>query len=82
VCLEARAAGRPVIVSKVDGLTEQVEGCGFFVPPDNVDALTNAIRSLQMEDLNVLAVAARHSAHQSTNRYFANWESLLSQTAK
>ncbi len=82
VCLEARAAGRPVIVSDVDGLTEQVEGCGFFVPPDNVDALTNAIRSLQMEDLNVLAVAARYSAQQASNRYFANWSSLLSQTAK
>ncbi|MBC7880634.1 MAG: glycosyltransferase family 4 protein [Anaerolineae bacterium] len=81
VCLEARAAGRPVIVSQVDGLTEQVEGCGFFVPPDNVDALSKTIHKLQTQELRMLGTAARDSAHKSTNRYFANWGSLLIETA-
>ncbi len=32
VCVEAKAAGKPVIVSNIDGLTEQVQNCGILVP--------------------------------------------------
>jgi glycosyltransferase involved in cell wall biosynthesis len=32
VCLEARAAARPVVVTGVDGLPEQVQNCGLVVP--------------------------------------------------
>ncbi len=43
VCAEAKAAARPVIVSRVDGLTEQVSGCGLMVPPEDPNALAAAL---------------------------------------
>ena len=46
VCQEAKAAGKPVIVSRVDGLTEQVDGCGLLVEPENPGALAAAITQL------------------------------------
>jgi glycosyltransferase involved in cell wall biosynthesis len=36
VCLEAKASGKPVIASAVDGLIEQVQQCGILVPPDDL----------------------------------------------
>ena len=46
VCQEAKAAGKPVISSRVDGLTEQVDGCGLLVEPEKPDALAAAIAQL------------------------------------
>lgn len=47
-CLEAMAAGTPVVASNVGGLPEAVlDGeTGLIVPPDNVEALAAALQSL------------------------------------
>ncbi len=50
VALEALALGRPVVASAVGGLVEVVEDGvdGVLVPPDDVDALANALGGLAL----------------------------------
>lgn len=81
VCLEAKAAGRPVIVSHVDGLAEQITGCGLTVPPEDVDALAGAILSLMTTDLPTLGATGRSNAKEHVERYFTNWSKLLMELA-
>jgi len=38
VCMEAKAASKPVIVTNVDGLPEQAKNCGLTVPPEDTQA--------------------------------------------
>jgi glycosyltransferase involved in cell wall biosynthesis len=61
VCLEAKAAGKPVIASAVDGLSEQVRDCGLLVPPNNVEKLREAIASLPQYDLEAWGKTGRAS---------------------
>ena len=48
VVLEAMAAGKPVVASRVGGLTELVEDevTGYLVPPGDVDALAGRLETL------------------------------------
>jgi glycosyltransferase involved in cell wall biosynthesis len=41
--VEAMSAGLPVVASEVPGLKEVVEGAGRLVPPNNEEALANAV---------------------------------------
>ncbi|AFY27560.1 glycosyltransferase family 4 protein [Cyanobium gracile] len=79
-CLEVRAAGLPVIVSGVGGLSEQVEGCGFVVPPGSETGLADAIRRLialpGAERLR-LSEQARDSSIGSWDRFCRSWSNLL-----
>jgi glycosyltransferase involved in cell wall biosynthesis len=80
VCLEARAAARPVIVTDVDGLPEQVAGCGLIVPPDDAATLSQAIAKLAglpQAERAQLGQAGRTSAAGAWTQYLANWEALL-----
>lgn len=77
VCLEAKAAGKPVIVSDVDGLHEQVQGCGLLVAPGDIPALAEAIRSLPTRDLERWSVLARASVRTAWERYLEEWQSLI-----
>jgi glycosyltransferase involved in cell wall biosynthesis len=80
VCLESRAAGLPVIVSGVGGLSEQVEGCGFAVPPASVTELAAAIQkllALSAEERFRLAHKARQSSLNSWDQFCRSWDSLL-----
>jgi len=82
VCLEARAAGRPVIVSAVDGLVEQSEGCGLRVPPDDPGALAAALAALAAAPPGRLARwsrAARRSTCHQHREYIRRWRELLFQ---
>jgi glycosyltransferase involved in cell wall biosynthesis len=80
VCLEARAAGKPIIASAVDGLSEQIQDFGLLIPPENPLALAKAIEEL----VNLPTVELVHkgqqgkaSAMNSWHNYLSNWESLL-----
>jgi glycosyltransferase involved in cell wall biosynthesis len=80
VCLEARAAGRPVIASDVDGLSEQIAGCGLPVSAGDSPALTAAIRrllELPAPERQALGEAGRASARGAWQAYLEGWESLL-----
>jgi glycosyltransferase involved in cell wall biosynthesis len=80
VCLEAKAAARPVIASDVDGLTEQVQNCGLLVPPDNPTKLAEAIAhivSLPAEQLETWSSNGRNAVRGSNERYLAEWKALF-----
>ena len=84
VCLEARAAGLPVIVSSVGGLSEQVDGCGFAVPPASVSELAAAIQhiiALTADERSRLAHKARTSSLNSWDHFCRSWDSLLRELA-
>lgn len=83
VATEARAAARPVIATDVDGLSEQVcSEFGLLVPPDNVQALADAIRRMASADLTSLGEAARRSVASHGADHLAAWRTLLSAAAR
>ncbi|AUT01463.1 glycosyl transferase group 1 [Nostoc sp. CENA543] len=80
VCLEARAAGKPVIASAVDGLSEQVQNCGILIPPDNPVALAKAIQGLvdlPPAELAQMGEQGQASALNAWDNYLSNWQKLL-----
>ncbi len=80
VCLEARAAARPVIVSDVDGLSEQAEGCGLLVKPESVTALAEGIQTLvnaPPSQRQLWGQQGRLTASQAWDDYVGAWERLL-----
>jgi glycosyltransferase involved in cell wall biosynthesis len=79
-CMEAKAAARPVVASKVGGLSEQVVGCGFLTLPDNPPVLADAIRRLCTQDretLKSLGQAGRDSVRGAWTHYLEKWEMLF-----
>ena len=79
VGLEARAAGRPIIVTDVDGLPEQAHDCGLVVNANDEEALIDAIESLDPVSLRRMAHQARESARATWDVYLDRWRSLLIQ---
>lgn len=82
VCLEAKAAGKPVIVSAVDGLVEQVKNCGLLVPPEDPQALAQAITQvceMPSEQLSAWGITGRESAINAWDEHLTAWEALLCQ---
>lgn len=84
VCLEARAAGRPVLVSDTDGLPEQVNGvagpCGLIVQGDSDSALACALETLLSASPQMRRAwsdAGRLSACHAWHDYIGSWEQLL-----
>lgn len=82
VCQEAKAAGKPVIVSRVDGLTEQVENCGLLVPPEDPKALAAAIVQLaEMPDetLRAWGEHGRATVADAVEESVRGWEKLFTE---
>jgi glycosyltransferase involved in cell wall biosynthesis len=80
VCVESKAAGKPVIVSDVDGLSEQVQDCGILVPPDDPQLLADAIRAiaaLPPQTLETWGSNGRESVRNAWEMYVSSWELLL-----
>ena len=92
VCLEAKAAGKPVVVFDVDGLAEQVTGdgedsflvgnCGLVVPANNVKQLTKAIASLPEQDLAAWGEAGRTSVVNAWKDFLRSWAAFLGEATK
>ncbi len=82
VAQEAKAAAKPVIASRVDGLTEQVEGCGLLVPPDDPTALAAAIAQLaEMPDetLRAFGEHGRATVADAAEESVRGWEKLFTE---
>ena len=78
VCAEARSAARPVIVSGLDGLLEQVSPeTGLAVHPEDPKALADAIQQLHRRDLAAMGLAARASAQRHFETHVQGWSELL-----
>ncbi|CAK6688464.1 D-inositol-3-phosphate glycosyltransferase [Synechococcus sp. CBW1107] len=92
VCLEARAAGRPVIVSGIDGLPEQVvasadgsvsappDPCGLVVQGESDTALATALENLLSstdQQRSAWSAAGRDSARSAWSDYTTAWSQLL-----
>jgi len=77
VCLEAKAAARPVIASAVDGLIEQVRECGTLVPPGDADGLVRAILDLPSADLDLLGRRGRADVTDAWDRFVGAWIQVL-----
>lgn len=85
VCLEAKAAGKAVIASQVDGLAEQVKDCGLLVPPQDPDALAAAIAqvcTMPRSQLEAWGLQGRADVRDAWTRYLEAWEALLTNLCK
>jgi glycosyltransferase involved in cell wall biosynthesis len=82
VCLEARAAARPVIVTPVDGLVEQVEGCGLLAEAATEQALAATLESLLQSteaQRSQWSQTGRRTAAGSWQGYLDGWAALLAE---
>jgi len=82
VCLEAKASGKPIVASAVDGLVEQIQGLGLLVPPDDPQALAKAIAQIcemSTEELSDRGIRGRESVSNAWDRHLTEWEDLLCQ---
>ncbi|MBC1220728.1 glycosyltransferase family 4 protein [Nostoc sp. UCD121] len=80
VCLEARAAARPVLVSDIDGLTEQAKNCGIEFKPDSCQNLTDGIWQMinaSPEQRQSWGQQGRLSAIHAWDDYVNAWEQVL-----
>jgi glycosyltransferase involved in cell wall biosynthesis len=77
VCLEAKAAAKPVVAFAVDGLTEQVQDCGLLVPANEPTKLTEAIKSLPQQDLAAWGQAGRASVINAWSKFLRSWSIFL-----
>ncbi len=80
VCLEAKAAGKPVIACRVDGLIEQMSDCGILVPPEDPESLAGALEklcSLPESALKDWGQRGRESVRDAWKNYVIQWESLI-----
>lgn len=82
VALEARLAARPLIVTDVDGLPEQVEQTfGSVVPASSPQAMAAAIKAMaaarHTPEWGMMCDAARASAADHVAASVASWQRLL-----
>jgi glycosyltransferase involved in cell wall biosynthesis len=82
VALEARLAARPLIVTDVDGLPEQINSAfGIIVPPSAPRDMAAAIEALaiahQSPDWNAMCNASRASATGHVAASVARWQQLI-----
>ena len=80
VCVEAKAAGKPIIASDIDGLSEQIQDCGRLVAPDQPEQLAAAIQqitTLPPQTLVTWGQNARRSVFNAWDIYLDQWRSFL-----
>ena len=77
VCLEAKAASKPIVAFAVDGLSEQVQDCGLLVPANETTKLTEAIKSLPQHDLTAWGQSGRASVVNAWSEFLHSWKTFL-----
>ena len=82
VCMEGKAAGKPIIASNIDSFPELIDDYGLLVPLNNVEQLAHAIASLPEKDLISWGQAARKSMIGSWQKFLTDWENLLEEVVQ
>ncbi len=78
VAAEARAAGRPILAARTDGLVEQTgPDAGILFPSENPAAIAAAIRGLAERDLGAMGEQGRHAVRGEFDATIAGWTALL-----
>ncbi|MBT8083283.1 MAG: glycosyltransferase [Gammaproteobacteria bacterium] len=78
VCAEAKAAGLPVVVSDVDALPEQAQGCGVIVAAEDVGALREALMHMtRASRLLGYSRNARKSVVNAWSDFLSSWSRVL-----
>ena len=80
VANEAREAGRPIIVSNLDGLTEQVGDAGMAIDFDDAAAVARAFGGLTQARLEAMSQAARRATYGCALIRQRQWAQLLEET--
>ena len=81
VLIEALEAGLPIVATTVDGVPELLAngGAGLLTPPEDVDALTAAVRKLldsELERVRLARAAVHRSAELAVERVCADYRSV------
>ena len=80
---EARAAGRPILVARTDGLVEQTDPTtDILFPAGDADAIAAAIHALAGRDLRAMGEQGRLSVRGELDATIAGWTSLLTDLAR
>jgi glycosyltransferase involved in cell wall biosynthesis len=77
VALESRRAARPLLVSDIDGLPEQVSDCGLIVDCSNQHVLQSALMLFKILPLKHMSRMARASAQGAREKSIDGWLSLI-----
>ena len=80
VALETMAAGRPLLVSTVDGLQDHATMGAVPVDTLSIDAWAQALRQLCATPDHARAAAARQRVMQAETRFAKGWTTLLRDT--
>ena len=79
VLLEAMAAGKPAIASRVGGVPEFAEGAAELVPPEDPEALAAALTRLVSDDelrASLVAAARERAASYTWDRIATRYEEI------
>jgi glycosyltransferase involved in cell wall biosynthesis len=79
VALEAIASGCPVVAARTGGLPEAVDDCGLLVPPEDAEALADAVERARRSDVrqNLRAAMPAHVARHCIDRIATDYLHLL-----
>jgi glycosyltransferase involved in cell wall biosynthesis len=81
VCVEAKAAAKPVIVTNVDGLPEQIKNCGLVAEPNAAslkEAIAKVVNIYQNSPQTLISWGAngRADVNNSWKCYLVEWDKL------
>jgi len=77
VCLEAKATATPVIVSDIDGLSEQVNNCGLKIYNTNPDKILSILQKVTELPLQEWGENGRSEVANAWQNYEKRWLQLL-----
>ncbi|MEP2987852.1 MAG: glycosyltransferase family 4 protein [Parasphingorhabdus sp.] len=77
VATEARYAARPILVSNVGGLPEQIGEAGISVDFDDIDAVVRTLRNIRHLPLVSMSVAGRDDCLRITEQRITDWIELI-----
>ena len=79
---EARAAGRPILAARIDGLNDQLDAASFGHSPNSVASIVRAIyKAASVTNLPARGKAARSRAASEFDVMISNWSKLLGEPA-